>query len=167
MKTLLILLSAFFAMSLTAAAQNGTKPSKEVAQKTIYACPMHPKEMSMKEGNCSKCGMKMVKTTEKIDTHATKGSQPKTKMVTQYVCSMDSTTSDKPGKCAKCGMEMVKTTEKIDTHATKGSQPKTKMATQYVCSMDSTTSDKPGNCSKCGMPLTKVAGDEKEENHKH
>ncbi|NGY37731.1 hypothetical protein FQU23_009420 [Flavobacterium sp. XN-5] len=51
----------------------------------------------------------MVKITEKIDTHATKGSQPKTKIVTKYVCPMDGSTSDKPGECPKCGMEMTKT----------------------------------------------------------
>ncbi|MBB1193478.1 hypothetical protein DNC80_07310 [Flavobacterium sp. SOK18b] len=61
------------------------------------------------EGKCSKCGTGMVKITEKIDTHATKGSQPKTKIVTKYVCPMDGSTSDKPGECPKCGMEMAKT----------------------------------------------------------
>jgi hypothetical protein len=35
---------------------------------------MHPEEVSLIEGMCSKCGMTMVKPL-KIDTHATKGSQ--------------------------------------------------------------------------------------------
>jgi hypothetical protein len=59
------------------------------------------------EGKCSKCGTGMVKITEKIDTHATKGSQPKTKIVTKYVCPMDGSTSDKPGNVL-CGMKWLK-----------------------------------------------------------
>ncbi|WP_370628718.1 heavy metal-binding domain-containing protein [Flavobacterium sp. SOK18b] len=75
---------------------------------TKYVCPMDG-STSDTEGKCSKCGTGMVKITEKIDTHATKGSQPKTKIVTKYVCPMDGSTSDKPGECPKCGMEMAKT----------------------------------------------------------
>ena len=53
----------------------------------------------------------MVKITEKIDTHATKGSQPQSKIVTKYVCPMDGSTSDVPGKCPKCGMAMTQQEE--------------------------------------------------------
>jgi hypothetical protein len=48
----------------------------------------------------------MVKITETIDTHTLKGSQPKTKIVTKYVCPMDGSTADIKGECPKCGMEM-------------------------------------------------------------
>jgi hypothetical protein len=48
----------------------------------------------------------MVKITEKIDTHTLKGSQPKAKIVTKYVCPMDGSTSDVKGMCPKCGMDM-------------------------------------------------------------
>ena len=82
---------------------------------------------SDKPGKCSKCAMAMVKTTEKVDTHPLKGSQPTSKTVTKYVCSMDGTTSDKPGQCSKCGMDLVKVTEKVDLHPLKGSQPKVKL----------------------------------------
>ena len=109
MKNLIIVLSVFLAVITGASAQEATKSSQKEAQKTTYTCPMHPEEVSLIEGKCSKCGMTMVKTTEKIDTHATKGSQPKTKIVTKYVCPMDGSTSDKPGECPKCGMEMTKT----------------------------------------------------------
>jgi hypothetical protein len=106
--------------------------------------------------------MMMVKTTEKVPTYAQKGSQPMSKTVTKYVCSMDGTTSDKPGDCSKCGMAMVKVTKKIDLHPLKGSQPQTKIVTKYVCPMDGSTSDIEGKCPKCGMEMSP-----KEENHKH
>jgi len=95
----------------------------------------------------------MVKTTEKINLHPQKGSQPTSKTVTKYVCSMDGTTSDKPGQCAKCGMGLVKVTETVDNHPQKGSQPKTKIVTRYVCPMDGTTADIKGECPKCGMDM--------------
>lgn len=49
----------------------------------------------------------MVKTTEIVDNHPQKGSQPKTKVVTKYVCPMDGSTADVKGECPKCGMQMI------------------------------------------------------------
>lgn len=69
---------------------------------------MHPNEVSATEGGCSKCGMKMVKTSVAKHDTAIKSSQTKRKTETKYVCTMDSATSDKPGKCPKCGMKMTK-----------------------------------------------------------
>ena len=103
MKNLIIVLSVFLTAITSISAQTATK--KE-AQKTMYVCPMHPKEMSAKEGECSKCGMKLVKTSVWKHDPSIKGSQTKTKSVTKYVCTMDGATSDKPGKCPKCGMDM-------------------------------------------------------------
>jgi hypothetical protein len=48
----------------------------------------------------------MVKVAKKVAAHPLKGSQPTSKVVTKYVCTMDGSTSDEPGKCPKCGMEM-------------------------------------------------------------
>ena len=67
---------------------------------------MHPNEVSATEGKCSKCGMKMVKTTETKYKHTVKGSQASSETITKYVCTMDDSTSDKPGECPKCGMAM-------------------------------------------------------------
>jgi hypothetical protein len=108
MKNLIIALSLFFVANITVSAQEKKETSKKEVQKTMYACPMHPNEMSAKEGECSKCGMKMVKTSVSKHDPSVKGSQTKTKVVTKYVCTMDGATSDKPGKCPKCGMEMTK-----------------------------------------------------------
>ncbi len=72
---------------------------------TKYVCPTDG-STSETEGKCSKCGTGMVKITETVDTHALKGSQPKTKIVTKYVCPMDGSTADTKGECPKCGMEM-------------------------------------------------------------
>ena len=159
MKNLIIVLSVFLTVITVASAQTATK--KE-SPETIYICPTHPNEMNSSSGKCPKCGMEMIKTIEKVDTHATKGSQPMSKMVTKYTCPMDGSMSDKPGKCSKCAMQMVKTTEKIDTHATKGSQAKSKVVTKYVCSMDGTTSDVAGMCPKCGIKMTEKQSDEKQ-----
>ena len=106
MKAIIIALSVFLAVSTIASAQTMDKSPKKEAQKTMYACPMHPKEMSDKKGVCDKCGMEMVKITEKTHNPAVKGSQMGSH--TKYVCKMDNTTSDTPGKCPKCGMKMTK-----------------------------------------------------------
>jgi hypothetical protein len=106
MKTLIIILTAFFAFGTTASAQtDSTTPKKEV-QKTMYTCPMHPKEMSDKKGKCSKCGMDLVVSKESVHNPAIKGSQTSKVVKTKYVCTMDGSMSDKPGKCPKCGMTM-------------------------------------------------------------
>ena len=110
MKTIIIVLSVFLAVSFGASPQ--TTSNKEI-QKTTYTCPMHPKEMSDKEGKCSKCGMKMVKTTEAKHNTAVKGSQSSSTVKAMYVCPMHpKEMSDKQGKCTKCGMDMTKMEDK-------------------------------------------------------
>lgn len=106
MKNLIIALSLFFVANTTVLAQEKKETSKKEVQKTMYTCPMHSNEVSTIEGGCSKCGMKMVKTSVRKHDPSAKGSQTKTKVVTKYVCTMDGGTSDKPGKCPKCGMDM-------------------------------------------------------------
>lgn len=102
MKTLIIVLSVFLAVNSIASAQESVKSSQKKTHKEMYSCPMHPKQMSSKETECSKCGMKLVK----ILKHDTSGKGKKTEVVTKYVCKMDGATADKPGKCSKCGMQM-------------------------------------------------------------
>lgn len=111
MKNLIIVLSLFFVANTTVLAQVKKDTSKKEVQKTMYACPMHPEEMSPIEGKCSKCEMKLVKTIVRKHNPAVKGSQTSRKVVTKYVCTMDGATSDKPGKCLKCGMDMKKMNE--------------------------------------------------------
>jgi hypothetical protein len=142
MKNLIIVLSVFLAVSTVASAQNITKSSKKEVQKTTYSCPMHPEEVSLTEGGCSKCGMKMIKTTERKYNHAVKGSQASSEVVTKYVCTMDGATSDEPGKCPKCGMDMVK---------------KEVQKATYTCPMHpDEVSLEQGKCSKCGMEMVKI-----------
>ena len=151
MKKILIVLSVFLAVNTMVVGQETTKPTQKEGEKTMYTCPMHPKEMSSKEGECGKCGMKMVKTTEVKYDHAVKGSQASRKVVTKYVCVKDGQTSDKAGKCPKCGTPM-KEVEKMT----------------YSCPMHpKEMSDKPGKCPKCGMAMTPKDSVKKEENHKH
>jgi hypothetical protein len=106
MKTLIIALTAFFALGSAVYAQTATTPKKEV-QKTVYSCPMHPKEISDKKGKCPKCGMDLVATKETAHTATAKGTQSATATKSKYFCTMDGSTSDKPGKCPKCGMALV------------------------------------------------------------
>jgi ferredoxin-thioredoxin reductase catalytic subunit len=142
MKTLIIILSVFLTASTTVSAQNSTKPSKDEAQKNTYVCPMHPKEMSMKEGKCSKCGMELVNTTKTQNNSAIKGSQASNFIEAKYICKMDGSTSDKPGKCPKCKMEMGK------NKAQKAS---------YACPMHpKEMSIKEAECGKCGMKMVKT-----------
>jgi hypothetical protein len=105
-KNLIIVLSLFFVANTTVLAQVKKDTSKKEVQKTMYACPMHPNEASFKKSECSKCGMKLVKTTVRKHNPAVKGSQTSRKVVTKYVCAMDGITSDKPCNCPKCGMDM-------------------------------------------------------------
>lgn len=118
MKNLIIILCVFLAVSLSAPAQISTKPSKGETQKTTYTCPMHPNERSEKEGNCSKCGMDLVKSSQTKHNSSVKGSQSSSKIVSKYVCTMDGSTSQKPGKCSKCGMGMKKADEEknVENH---------------------------------------------------
>ena len=149
MKTLIIVLSVFLAVNSMASAQEVVKSSQKETHKEMYACPMHPKEMSSKEGECSKCGMKLVKTLK----HDTSGKGKKTEVVSKCVCKMDGTTADKPGKCSKCGMKM------IHQEAQKS---------EYSCPMHpKEMRDKSGKCPKCGMQMTPKASDTKEDNHQH
>ena len=147
MKTLLIALIAFLSFNTTVSAQIGQKPSKEEDQKAGYYCPMHPHEMSMKEGKCPKCGMEMMKN----------------RGVFYYGCPMHPRQmSMKEGKCPKCGMDMVKVKRHKYDSKMKGSAE-----SKYICKMDGSTSDKPRKCPKCGMNMTKMENDKEEEHHNH
>jgi transcription initiation factor IIE alpha subunit len=106
MKTLIIALMVFFAIGTTVSAQTAVKTPKKEVQKTMYTCPMHPKEMSDKKGKCSKCGMDLVVSKETVHNTTAKKSKATTAEKSKYVCTMDGATSDKPGKCPKCGMAM-------------------------------------------------------------
>ena len=113
MKTLIIALTAFFALGSAVSAQTTAAVPKKEVQKTIYTCPMHPKEVSDKKGKCSKCGMDLVASKEAAPKTTTKGTQTTTTVKSKYVCTMDGATADKPGKCPKCGMAL--TERKSDT----------------------------------------------------
>ena len=142
MKTLIFVLSVFLSMNTVSFAQNVKETATNTKiKKTTYTCPMHPKEMSMKEGECGKCGMQLVKTTKLTHNTAVKGSQTSTTVEAKYVCKMGCSSSDKAGKCPKCGMEMTTETQK----------------TTYTCPMHpGEMSMKEGECSKCGMKLVKT-----------
>jgi hypothetical protein len=90
-------------------AQNDTPTSKKTKiQKTTFSCPIHPAETSIKEGECSKCGMKLVKNTLSKHNQAVKGSPTTPLKEKVYVCTMcKEVTSIKSGKCPKCGMDMI------------------------------------------------------------
>ncbi len=149
MKKLILVLSVFLVMNSVASAQEAAKSAQKETNKEMYSCPMHPKEISSKDGECSECGMKLVKKLK----NDTSGKGKKTKIVTKYLCKMDGQTSDKPGKCSKCGMKMT---------------PQDVQKATYSCPMHpKEMSDKPGECSKCGMKMTPKGNNKKEENNQH
>jgi hypothetical protein len=45
------------------AKQDSTLIAPQPGDKVMYQCPMHPEEISDKEGKCSKCGMDLEKIT--------------------------------------------------------------------------------------------------------
>ena len=87
----------------------------------VYECPMKCEEASDKPGECSKCGMKLVKIDMK--NHSSKNMEEhmnhkmennsKYKNIDKnndgivYECPMKcEEASDKPGECSKCGMAL-------------------------------------------------------------
>jgi rRNA maturation protein Nop10 len=105
MKTLIVVLTVFFAMGNAKAQTAVAIPKKEI-QKTVYTCLMHPKEISDKKGKCSKCGMDLEVAKPAAHKPAVKDTQATTAVKSKYVCTMDGSTADKPGKCPKCGMAL-------------------------------------------------------------
>lgn len=83
---------------------------------------MHPEVVSMKEGECNKCGMKFVKTKSTEYNSAVKGSPASTVVETKYTCPMHSeVTGKKEDKCSKCGMKFTETEgTKIEDKKTEG-----------------------------------------------
>ncbi len=66
----------------------------EISKKTTYVCPMHAEITSNKQGDCTKCGMKLIKSEGGIK---------------KYACPMHTEiTSEKAGTCSKCGMNLTK-----------------------------------------------------------
>ena len=84
MKKLIIVLSMFLVMNSVASAQEAAKSAQKETNKEMYSCPMHPKEISSKDGECSECGMKLVKKLK----NDTSGKGKKTKIVTKRNCCL-------------------------------------------------------------------------------
>ena len=71
--------------------------NKSDTSRMVYTCPMHHEILSLKPGNCPKCGMELVRNSEELSP----------KQI--YTCSMHpEIESDKLGNCPKCGMKLVK-----------------------------------------------------------
>ena len=138
----------FSLFAVTATAQDTAKHAakKVKAAKQTYRCPMHPKMVMNKPGQCPICGAKMGLSSKE---------QMKMEVVGLYTCPMHpEVTSDKPGTCSKCQSTLtLSAKEKMNPGIVK----------KYSCSMHpEVTSDKPGKCTKCGMALT-----ETKDKHQH
>ena len=135
MKIVSLILLSLASFSLVFSQDMKNMPmSKEVVQPAIYTCPMHPEIKSDKQGNCPKCGMKLVKKiVKKAPETIKKEDQPIRKDTTRPAQGME-------------GMKM----EGMQTQKTETEK------TVYSCLMHpEVKSDKPGNCAKCGMRLVK------------
>ena len=117
--------------------------SAATAEKELYICPMHPQVTSDKPGDCSICGMRLVKKeAEKPKPAAAADKEAKV-----YICPMHPqiTSTDPKYKCPICGMDLV-----LKKKAGAASSGKT---TKYRSTMNQNeVSDKPGKDSM-GMDM--------------
>src|SRR3954453_1588343 len=96
----------------------------EVPEGTVvYSCPMHPEVVSLEEGKCPQCGMKLMPTAGAVIyacpmhpdvVSATEGKCPECGMKLMptaglaYTCPMHpDVVSDEQGKCPHCGMKLM------------------------------------------------------------
>jgi FtsP/CotA-like multicopper oxidase with cupredoxin domain len=97
----------------------------EVPEGTVvYSCPMHPEVVSLEEGKCPECGMKLIPTAAAV----------------VYTCPMHpDVLSATEAKCPECGMKLM---------------PKAGAPLAYTCPMHpDVVSDEQGKCPHCGMKL--------------
>jgi FtsP/CotA-like multicopper oxidase with cupredoxin domain len=90
----------------------------------VYSCPMHPEVVSLEEGKCPHCGMKLMPTAAAV----------------VYTCPMHpDVISATEGKCPECGMKLM---------------PKASAPLAYTCPMHpDVVRDEQGKCPHCGMKL--------------
>jgi uncharacterized paraquat-inducible protein A len=145
-----VLTIVFFTASITQAQEkkhdeNQHEHTEMKMDKTIYVCPMHEDEKSMKAGECSKCGMKMKKMEMK------KGEMKHDKEAMKM----------KKMKMKEGEMKHDKETMKMN---------ESKMAKAYMCPMKcegEKTYAKAGDCPKCGMELKEKKKEDDHDGHKH
>src|SRR3954447_1380869 len=89
----------------------------------VYSCPMHPEVVSLEEGKCPQCGMKLMPTAAAVAytcpmhpdvVSATEARCPECGMKLMptagvaYTCPMHpDVVSDEQGKCPQCGMKLM------------------------------------------------------------
>jgi hypothetical protein len=152
----------------------------------LYTCPMeeHADVVSDQPGQCPKCEMKLVETSQvkhakQAEEHWRKqhpappaDSPPQAAVPSQlYTCGMPEhadMASDKPGQCPKCGMKLAETS-KVDhgkkaeaqwrkDHGQPPAEKPTLTNTQiYSCPMHPQVNQPhPGNCPICVMKLVPI-----------
>jgi uncharacterized paraquat-inducible protein A len=159
-----VLTIVFFTASISQAQEkkhdeNQHEHTEMKMDKTIYVCPMHKDEKSMKAGECSKCGMKMKKMEMKKgemkhDKEAMKMKEGEMKHNKEAIKMKK--TEMKEGE-----MKHDKETMKMN---------ESKMAKAYMCPMKcegEKTYDKAGDCPKCGMELKEKKKEDDHDGHKH
>jgi CopA family copper-resistance protein len=138
---LAILLCAATSVYGLESTQQVTSNARQKQSSTTYTCPMHPEIHSSKQGNCPKCGMKLVaekqsKVKQAKPLPAKKSGTPamgtmkmpqrkketnKPTAQAPYTCSMHPEIhAAKPGNCPKCGMKLVQEDPKSKVQQNQG-----------------------------------------------
>jgi FtsP/CotA-like multicopper oxidase with cupredoxin domain len=111
----------------------------EVPEGTVvYSCPMHPEVVSLEEGKCPQCAMKLMPTAGAVI----------------YTCPMHpDVISATEGRCPECGMKLM---------------PKAGAPLAYTCPMHpDVVRDEQGKCPHCGMKLMPASAVSAATGHAH
>jgi hypothetical protein len=108
------------------AGRSGRAESAAAAEpQTLYACPMHPEQVSDRPGRCPECGMDLEEREAKPGElarlheghrHDREGETSRAAEGAKYFCPMHpEITSEEPGRCPVCGMFLESKSEEPET----------------------------------------------------
>ncbi|HKY03715.1 MAG TPA: heavy metal-binding domain-containing protein [Blastocatellia bacterium] len=98
-------------MSLCVPAVSFSPRLASAQEQATFVCPMHPEVTASKQGDCPKCGMKLVAKSDKKSEEAAvqrEAAAPESGSEESFTCPMHlEVRSPVQGKCSLCGMALV------------------------------------------------------------